>query len=123
MADLSLSQNSGQNCIGIERLLVHSEQYDELHEILSKRISKLRPGSVLSASVEGYVPTIDCGSMISRERFPGLERIIQDAEEAGANVIGGTAYSHVYLEQGAYFTPTLVGPVYPSMEIAQSERV
>lgn len=114
-------QNSGQNCIGIERLLVHSSQYDDLHEILSRKISKLRPGSVLSPSTEGYVPTVDCGSMISRERFPGLERIIREAEEAGANVLGGNQYHHVYLENGSYFTPTLVGPVDPEMSIAKEE--
>ncbi|KAF5386922.1 hypothetical protein D9615_001926 [Tricholomella constricta] len=114
-------QNMGQNCIGIERLIVHSSQYDELHAILSKRIISLRTGSVLAPSPEGYVSTIDCGSMISRERFQGLERIIRDAEEAGANIVNGTAYNHVYLENGAYFTPTLVGPVDPSMDIAQQE--
>lgn len=113
----------GQNCIGIERLIVHSSQYDELHEILADRIAKLRVGSVLSPSPEGYVSTIDCGSMISRERFAGLENIIRGAEEAGANVQGGVAYEHVYLENGAYFTPTLVGPVESTMEIAQLERM
>ncbi|KAF8061623.1 Aldehyde/histidinol dehydrogenase [Lyophyllum atratum] len=93
-------------------LIVHSSQYDDLHSILSGLIKRLRTGSVLAQSPEGYVSTIDCGSMISRERFQALERIIQDAEEAGANIEGGN---------GAYFTPTLVGPVDPSMDIAQQE--
>ncbi|GLB35450.1 putative aldehyde dehydrogenase family protein [Lyophyllum shimeji] len=114
-------QNMGQNCIGIERLIVHSSQYDELHDILSERITKLRVGSVLAPSPEGYVSTIDCGSMISRDRFPALEKIIRDAEEAGARVEGGVTYNHVYLENGAYFTPSLVGPVDSSMDIAQHE--
>ncbi|RDB24175.1 hypothetical protein Hypma_008675 [Hypsizygus marmoreus] len=114
-------QNCGQNCIGIERLIVHTDQYDELHEILSERIKKLRVGSVLAPSPEGYVATIECGSMISSERFRGLEKIIRDAEEAGANVEGGAQYNHVYLENGAYFTPTIVGPVDADMDIAQQE--
>ncbi|KAG5639503.1 hypothetical protein H0H81_000648 [Sphagnurus paluster] len=114
-------QNMGQNCIGIERLIVHQSQYDELYQILSERISKLRCGSVLALSPEGYVSTVECGSMISRERFQGLERIIRDAEEDGANVEGGVTYSHGYLKNGAYFTPTLVGPVDTSMEISQLE--
>ena len=116
------SQNSGQNCIGIERLLVHKSQYDELHEILEKRISILRSGSVLSLSAEGYVSTIDCGSMISRERFQSLQRVIQEAAEGGAKVIGGTECTHGYLENGAYFTPTLVGLAAPHMSIAREER-
>ncbi|KAG5647167.1 hypothetical protein DXG03_001122 [Asterophora parasitica] len=114
-------QNMGQNCIGIERLIVHRSQYDDLHAILSERIAKLRLGSVLAPSPEGYVSTIDCGSMISRERFQGLERIIRDAEEGGAIVEGGVQYNHIYLENGAYFTPTLVGAVHSTMDIAQQE--
>lgn len=112
----------GQNCIGIERLIVHSDQYDELHAILSERIGKLRTGSVLARSAEGYVSTIDCGSMISGDRFGGLEKVILDATEGGANVLGGTAQRHVVLENGYYFLPTLVGPVDQTMDIAQQER-
>jgi acyl-CoA reductase-like NAD-dependent aldehyde dehydrogenase len=61
------------------------------------------------------------GSMISSNRFDGLEAIIEDANENGAHVEGGTAYNHAYLENGNYFTPTLVGPVDPSMKIAREE--
>ncbi|KAF8638823.1 hypothetical protein AX17_001881 [Amanita inopinata Kibby_2008] len=114
-------QNMGQNCIGIERLIVHTDLYDDLHKMLSDRVKKLRPGSVLAQSPEGYVATIDCGSMISGNRFRGLEKIIRDAEEAGANVDGGREYKHYYLENGYYFEPTIVGPVEPSMQIAQDE--
>lgn len=111
----------GQNCIGIERLIVHSDQYDDLHDLLSERVRKLRVGSVLAASPEGYVSTIDCGAMISGSRFRALERVIRDAAEGGANVEGGSQYNHVYLENGSFFTPTLVGPVDVSMDIAQQE--
>jgi len=115
-------QNMGQNCIGIERLLVHSSQYDDLHEILVERVRRLRPGSVLSQSSEGYVSTIDCGSMINGDRFRGLEKIIRDASEAGAMVDGGGAqYHHAYLENGYYFGPTVVGPVEADLDIANQE--
>ncbi|KAG6918030.1 hypothetical protein DXG01_016882 [Tephrocybe rancida] len=114
-------QNMGQNCIGIERMIIHQSQYDDLHAILEERISKLRVGSVLAPSPEGYVSTIDCGSMISSDRFTALEAVIRDAEENGAHVFGGTAYNHTYLENGAYFSPTLVGPVDQRMRIATQE--
>lgn len=115
------SQNMGQNCIGIERLIVHSDQYDDLHDKLEALVKKLRTGSVLAPSPEGYVSTIDCGSMISGDRFRSLEKVLNDATESGANVEGGVQYNHAYLENGCYFTPTLVGPVDPTMEIAQVE--
>ncbi|KAF8232284.1 meiotic sister-chromatid recombination aldehyde dehydrogenase [Tricholoma matsutake] len=115
-------QNMGQNCIGIERLLVHSSQYDELHDILVDRVKRLRSGSVLTRSPEGYVATIDCGSMINGERFGGLEKIIRDASEGGAMVDGGgTQCHHAGLENGYYFSPTVVGPVEAEMDIAQQE--
>jgi acyl-CoA reductase-like NAD-dependent aldehyde dehydrogenase len=116
------SQNMGQNCIGIERLLVHSSQYDELHDILVERVARLRPGSVLAPSPEGYLSTIDCGSMINGDRFLGLAQIIRDAAEGGAMVDGGASqYHHAYLENGYYFGPTVVGPVEVEMDIAKKE--
>lgn len=60
--------------------------------------------------------------MISRERFQSLQRVIQEAAEAGAEVSGGEERTHGYLENGAYFTPTLVGSVAPHMSIAREER-
>ncbi|KAL4259714.1 aldehyde dehydrogenase family protein [Pleurotus pulmonarius] len=114
-------QNAGQNCIGIERLIVHSSQYDDLRELLSERVSKLRLGSVLTPTQEGYVYTVDCGAMIDGDRFYSLERLITSAEENGAYVEGGKKFEHVYLNQGTYFSPTIVGPVSPEDEIAQTE--
>ncbi|KAG6845706.1 hypothetical protein H0H87_004972 [Tephrocybe sp. NHM501043] len=114
-------QNVGQNCIGIERIIVHKDQYDDLHAIFEERIKKLRVGSVLAPSTESYISTIDCGSMISRDRFAALESVIKDAQENGAYVLNGTAYNHTYLENGAFFSPTLVGPVCSNMAIARQE--
>lgn len=116
-------QNMGQNCVGIERVIVHESQYDDLQEMLASRIEKLRPGSVLAPTPEGYVTTVDCGSMIAKDRFQNLEQMLTDATEAGANLIGGQTYipTQSNLTKGFYFAPTLVGPVYSNMEVAQQE--
>jgi aldehyde dehydrogenase (NAD+) len=50
-------QNCGQNCIGIERIVVHEHLYDKLLEMVTDRISKLKQGPPLE------VENIDCGSM------------------------------------------------------------
>lgn len=116
-------QNAGQNCIGIERLIVHSSQYDDLYAILVERVRKLRLGSVLSPTEEGFVSTVDTGAMISRDRFRYLERLISMAEDDGAIVEeGGKEYNHIYHTGGAYFDPTVVGNATSDMEIAQTER-
>ena len=115
------SQNCGQNCIGIERLVVHSSQHDELLQRLSELARRLRLGSVLF-STDGLIAPIDCGAMISRDRFRELERLIADAVHEGAQLeVGGNRWTHAYLDGGAYFTPTVIGNVHQGMEIAQNE--
>lgn len=116
------SQNAGQNCIGIERLIVHTSQHDDLYEILHKRIDKLRVGSVMAPNDEGYISPIDCGSMILGDRFASIKDVIQQAEEYGARVEGGTEFQHAYYPRGTYFRPALVGPATSDMRIAQEER-
>jgi acyl-CoA reductase-like NAD-dependent aldehyde dehydrogenase len=67
-------QNAGQNCIGIERFIVHSSQHDELVSILASKTKKLRMGPTLvegstdGSRSSGYVAPADCGAMISRNR-------------------------------------------------------
>jgi len=99
----------GQNCIGIERIIVHTSQFDELYEIFKDRVSKMRVGSVMRTGQADYIATIDGGSMISNNRFRGLERLVHDATEAGAYVIGGEEFKHPIHEEGFYFRPTVVG--------------
>ena len=60
--------------------------------------------------------------MISSHRFDDLERVLQSAVSHGATLdVGGTRYRHPYLENGAYFVPTVVGNVDPQSELAQRE--
>jgi len=121
----SSSQNAGQNCIGIERLIVHEDQYDDLYQIFSDMVGRLRPGSVLTPSHEGYISPVDCGAMISGDRFQSLQRLIEDAANEGAQVKGGAKQlDHVYHEYGTFFSSTVVGLANRNndMEIAQTER-
>lgn len=111
----------GQNCIGIERLIVHVDQYDELFAIFSERVEKMRLGSVMTTSQGGFIVTSDGGAMINGDRFRGLEKLIKDAEEANAYVIGGAQFDNKDHLNGYYFQPTVVGPVDSSMDIANQE--
>ena len=117
------SQNAGQNCIGIERFLVHTSQHDELVRLFIERAQRLRFGPCLAdAGGDGLVAPVDCGAMISRDRFEELERLIQDAAQEGADVVlGGQGWRHPYVEEGMYFSPTVVAGVAPTMELAQTE--
>jgi acyl-CoA reductase-like NAD-dependent aldehyde dehydrogenase len=117
------SQNAGQNCIGIERFLVHTSQHDELVSLFTDRAQRLRFGpSLADAGGDGVVATVDCGAMISKDRFAELERLLHDAAQEGAEVAyGGHGWRHPYVEEGMYFTPTVVGGVTSTMELSRTE--
>lgn len=115
------SQNAGQNCIGIERLLVHRDQYDEVYNLILERARVLRIGCALSADDVGT--GVDMGAMISRERFQTLQDLVDDAAARGARVdLGGRPRVHPYLTHGAFFEPTVIGEVQRDMDIARHER-
>ena len=100
---------------------MHSSLYEDVLREITERSSKLRLGSVMS-SVDGFVAPVDCGSMISSERFSDLERqIVESVQEGAVLETGGTRWKHPYLEGGSYFSPTVISGVRQGMEIAQRE--
>lgn len=117
------SQNAGQNCVGIEKLIVHQTQYEELYDIVVRRTKELRSGPVLAPPVEGFETYADVGAMISRDRFRDLKRVLDEAEHHGATIdTGGKPYVHPYFGSGSYFYPTVVGnPLHDSL-VATRER-
>ncbi|KAK9469486.1 Aldehyde/histidinol dehydrogenase [Lipomyces arxii] len=110
-------QSTGQNCIGIERIIAQPKAYDALKSVLAKRIPKLRLGSVLDQDTD-----IDLGAMINSSRFDSIESLITDAVSRGATLLyGGKRYSHPIFPLGSYFNPTLLADVTPDMPIARAE--
>lgn len=110
-------QSSGQNCIGIERVIALPKAYDYLVKTLSKRIPELRLGSSVDQQED-----IDMGATITDLRFPALEELIKLSTAQGAQLVcGGVPYSHPKYPQGHYFTPTLMTGVTKDIDIAQQE--
>ncbi|KAI7890561.1 Aldehyde/histidinol dehydrogenase [Mucor mucedo] len=110
-------QNCGQNCVGIERILVASEIYDKVVNEMNDRIGQLRQGSILTDG-EG----VDCGAMTMGNQFERLEALVQEAVSRGARLLrGGHRYQHPKHKQGQYFEPTLLVDVTDDMEIANHE--
>ncbi|KAK3298308.1 Aldehyde/histidinol dehydrogenase [Chaetomium fimeti] len=104
-------QASGQNCIGIERIVATPAIYDRLVSILEPRVRALRLG-----------PTADMGAMISDASFARLEGLIADAVRHGARLLaGGKRFIHPDHPKGHYFSPTLLADVTPDMAIANEE--
>ncbi|KAF6807820.1 aldehyde dehydrogenase [Colletotrichum sojae] len=104
-------QASGQNCIGIERIVATPKLYEQLVDTLAPQVQALRLG-----------PTADVGAMISDASFARLESLVEKAVKQGARLLaGGKRYVHPEHPQGHYFTPTLLVDVTPDMEIANEE--
>ena len=110
-------QSSGQNCIGIERIIATPKTYPKLLSLLQPRVQELRIGSILDSTTP-----IDCGAVISDAHFSRLESLVADAVKHGAKLLaGGKRYNHPDYPQGHYFTPTLLADITPAMAIAQNE--
>lgn len=110
-------QSAGQNCIGIERVIVSAKNYDKLVSILNERVGQLRLGSDIDNLEE-----VDMGAMISDNRFEQLEYMIADAVSKGAKLLhGGSRFNHPNYPQGHFFLPTLLVDVTEEMEVAQNE--
>ncbi|KAL8810362.1 MAG: hypothetical protein Q9200_002642 [Gallowayella weberi] len=119
--------SSGQNCIGIERIIACPRAYAKLIPLLEKAIRALRLGSSLPVSTHTsetseFDTNIDIGAMISSSSFPTLTNLISSAVSAGATLhCGGTPHKHPSHPSGHYFTPTFLSAITPSMPIAQNE--
>lgn len=73
-------QSSGQNCVGIERIVAMPAAYDMLIEMLEPRIRNLRPGYDLDPENDEGV---DVGAMVSPASFDRLEGLIAEVSTAG----------------------------------------
>ncbi|KAJ9097269.1 hypothetical protein QFC21_004938 [Naganishia friedmannii] len=118
-------QANGQNCIGIERFLVHRSKYQEFLSMMTPRVQALRCGPVLSPSSSSdgkIIKDVDCGAMISSRLLAQLEHMLQKAEKDGARVlVGGKRYVHPDWPEGHYFQPTLIADVTKDMDVAKHE--
>lgn len=80
--------NAGQSCIGVERIYVHAQVYDEFERILTDKVAGLRAGSDSEAAV---------GPITMPSQVEVVERHLADARSRGARVIagGGPTDGHV----------------------------
>ncbi|KAI0172673.1 ALDH-like protein [Hypoxylon sp. FL1284] len=104
-------QASGQNCIGIERIIAAPGVYDRLVAALEPRVRAMRLGL-----------DRDVGAMVSDASFARLEALVDDAVARGARLLaGGRRHAHPDHPAGFYFTPTFLADVTPDMAVANEE--
>lgn len=104
--------NSGQTCDGLKRLLVHTNQYDQIIDALTKKIASLQIGDALD-------PHTEMGPLVAQRQVDLLEAQLHDAIIKGAKIlIGGNKPPHL---QGAYYLPTILTNITTDMRLWQEE--
>ncbi|SFL95218.1 glyceraldehyde-3-phosphate dehydrogenase (NADP+) [Gracilibacillus orientalis] len=99
---------AGQNCIGVQRVYVEKEVYDQFLELYKHRTSELHLGDKMD-------PLTDIGPMINEREAKRVEAWVNQAVVEGAKIqIGGK-------KERAFYYPTILTDVPSNAVIAQEE--
>ncbi len=104
--------NSGQLCIGTERIVVHSAIYDEFLPAFCSAVAAMKLGSSIGWGT-------DMGTLINERQIQTAEQHIQDAVAKGAKIeIGGKRRTDI----GPFvFEPTVISGVNADATICHTE--
>ncbi len=109
----AIIQNTGQTCSAGSRVLIQRSIYEEFVAALAKRINAVRVGS--------HDADLDCGPVISAVQCERVKGFLDRAAADGIAVIGQGKLDASAVSSGFYVTPTLLGPVHETHELAQDE--
>jgi len=109
----AIIQNTGQTCSAGSRVLIQRSIYEEFVAALAKRINTVRVGS--------HDADLDCGPVISAVQCERVKGFLERAHADGITVIGQGKLDASAVSSGFYVTPTLLGPVEETHELAQDE--
>lgn len=103
-------QNCGQNCVGLERIVVQDTVHDQLVAALEKQVRALTQGPASQKEC-------DLGAMtMGKAAVPKIQKLVEDSVAAGAKLVcGGKATSDYF------FPPTILTNVTPTTPIAVEE--
>jgi acyl-CoA reductase-like NAD-dependent aldehyde dehydrogenase len=104
--------NNGQLCCALKRLIVHEKRFDETVQKLSTYIKARRIGDPLQKDT-------DLGPLVAQRQLNLLEAQVEDARTQGATIVVGGREPPGF--NGAYYEPTLITGVKPSMRIWREE--
>ena len=99
---------AGQNCIGVQRILVHEAVYEEMRERVVARTERYRIGDKLDESC-------DMGPMIAEREAVRIEEWVTEAVRQGASLLCGGE------REGALYAPTVLDDVTPEMKVDKNE--
>ena len=100
--------NAGQNCISVQRLLVHEDIYDEFLSSFINAVGALNVGDPRDADA-------DVGPMITEDDALRAASWVEEAQAAGAKVICGNK------REGTLFWPTVLTETTSDMKVRCEE--
>ena len=99
---------AGQNCLHVQRLLIHEDVYDALVARLVEGAEAYRVGDKLDEAV-------DMGPLIDEGAARRVEAVVADAVDRGARVLSGAT------RDGTFYAPTLLADVPDDARAAEEE--
>jgi acyl-CoA reductase-like NAD-dependent aldehyde dehydrogenase len=117
--------NSGQLCVGVERIFVEADVYDRFIEAARPRVAALRQ------KLDGL--DADLGRLAVPELFDRVQEQLEDARKKGAHIVGGDVLDRAELLMAPalvldarmdmrVMTEEIFGPVVPIMKISRAEE-
>lgn len=103
--------NSGQACVGVERVYVEAPVYDRFVELVTEKVAALRQGMDAPGSFAS-----DIGAMVTSTQVDIVAEHVADAVAKGARVLVGG-----HRAQGNCFEPTVLVDVDHSMRCMREE--
>lgn len=100
--------NAGQNCISVQRVLIHRQVYNQTLELLLDRISEMKVGDPRD-------PEVVIGPMIDEWAAKEAFEKVEEAVAQGAQIVlGGKC-------EGTMFQPTVLVNTTPEMKVNRTE--
>lgn len=113
-AVLSRFENCGQICICNERMYVHEKIADEFLERFTQAVKALKVGDPTTL--------VDVGPKFSGPELEKVERMVEAAKAAGAEVLtGGRRLTDGEFARGHWYEPTVMTVTDNAMQIMQDE--
>ncbi|GJQ12147.1 hypothetical protein GpartN1_g3938.t1 [Galdieria partita] len=110
-------QNSGQNCVGVERVFVHRDIFEHIESRIVSLVSKLRVGNDLADKST----CVDLGAMtMGPTAIQSIHDLIQDAVDQGAQILYGNL-SKLSDKNSSMMSPVVLTRVSKDMRIMQEE--
>lgn len=109
-------QNCGQNCVGVERVVIQERVYEEIIKQSKEYVLKMDQGPTPIQDDEN-VCSLGAMTMGPRE-CARIQKLVDETVKEGARLVVGGNWTE---SMGTFYPPTILADVKPGMPIAEHE--